>query len=434
MMALLATPWPSVVPKTVELGLLTASFACLIQFAVEVLTSGTRHPTRTRIVVAALLALVVLVVTTFGARSPEAFPSAEAAVRYLLGIPGSVLAALALLAVRRSRHAELEADGLRTSLSFAAGIFVVYGLLAGVFVPPAPFFPASWVNADSFHAATGIPVEIFRTGCALLIAAALSEAFVIESAKEHHIWERKREEFIGVVAHDLRSPINTIAMGADFLQKLLDSGDQLDQARVATVVRNLRSSASRLSRMVSDLLDTSRIEANRLDLQLASVEVLSLLRSVIERWTSSAAEHPLKLGVPESLPRILADADRVEQVLLNLLSNAAKYSSPASEIRVDAFRRELAIEIAITNLGSGLLPDEQAKLFRRFYRASSTGKGEGLGLGLYISKGLVEAHGGEIWVDSEPGAYTTFSFTLPFDGPPATRSATHPMSVGLAHP
>jgi signal transduction histidine kinase len=105
----------------------------------------------------------------------------------------------------------------------------------------------------------------------------------------------------------------------------------------------------------------------------------------------------------------------VEQVLLNLLSNAAKYAAPESEIQVEAFARDIGVELAVTNVGEGLAPEEQARLFTRFYRAGThRSEVEGLGLGLYIAKGLVEAHGGRIWVDSEPGKFAKFSFTLPY--------------------
>ena len=401
--------------KLFDLVLLVVSFAFLIQFAIEVLASHTRVPTWTRVAGPALLVLIVLGVAGVAMRNGVAILSAEVAVRYALGLPGSVLAALALLAVRRDRGVDRSGDRLGRRLLLAAVGFAVYGLITGAVVPRAAFFPASWLNADAFLSATGVRVEILRAACGLLIAMFLSEAFVVENAREHADWERRREEFISVVAHDLRSPISAITMGTDALQRLLDPSEKLDPDKARKIIRHVKTSATRLDRMVSDLLDTSRLEARRLELRLQTVELPAILRDVIYRAEAAATGHPLKLIVPESLPLVVADPARFEQLLANLLSNAAKYSTPESEIRIEAFRRDVAVEIAVTNVGEGLRPEEQARLFTRFYRTGShRGKGEGIGLGLYITKGLVEAHGGHIWVDSMQGAYATFSFTLPY--------------------
>ncbi len=122
-----------------------------------------------------------------------------------------------------------------------------------------------------------------------------------------------------------------------------------------------------------------------------------------------------KVEVRGDIPHVQADPDQIEQVLTNLLSNAGKYSYPDTEITVEVEPRPREVMISVTNIGPGVLPEDRDKLFTRFHRTrqAQQEKVPGLGLGLYIAKGLVEAHGGRIWVESEPGKYATFRFTLP---------------------
>src|SRR5262249_28787139 len=155
----------------------------------------------------------------------------------------------------------------------------------------------------------------------------------------------------------------------------------------------IRIAALGLERMIRDLLDASRIETGMLALEACDVDVRSLLDGIVDRARKATAGHAVKLVLPEILPEIHADAIRVEQVLVNLLSNAAKYSAPDSEIVVEAVERPDAIEIAVTNRGNGLSAEEAGKVFSRFYRSKQhVGRIEGLGLGLYIAKGIVDAH------------------------------------------
>jgi signal transduction histidine kinase len=139
------------------------------------------------------------------------------------------------------------------------------------------------------------------------------------------------------------------------------------------------------------------------------------VREVAERAAAVAPGNPVRVETRGSIPRIQADAARIEQVLGNLLSNGAKYGSPGSEILVVVERRDDAVELAVINQGEGIPAEELPKLFRRFHRSrrATERKISGLGLGLFIAKGLVEAHGGRIWAESIPNQTTRFCFTLP---------------------
>ncbi len=225
--------------------------------------------------------------------------------------------------------------------------------------------------------------------------------------------EQAREEFISLVAHDLRSPLTVITGFAGLLQRLPPELHCQPQERKA--VESILVSAKRMERMVADLLDVSRIGSNRLTLNMEPVELTALVREVVERAREVTQDHEIHVDVLGSIPPLKADPVRLEQVLVNLLSNAAKYGYPETVIRVKLERRGEEVQVAVTNRGPGIPPEDLPQLFTRFQRTrfSREGRIPGLGLGLYISKGLVEAHGGRIWAESMPGKTTTFYFTLP---------------------
>jgi signal transduction histidine kinase len=180
-------------------------------------------------------------------------------------------------------------------------------------------------------------------------------------------------------------------------------------------VEHIRTSISHLNRMIADLLDVSRIEARHLTLNCEPVDLPALVRGAVERMAETTAGHQVQVDVNGEIPRLEIDPVRVEQILANLLSNAANYSVPNTETLVKIARADGDVVVSVTNQGPGISPKEMPQLFNRFYRtdeARGTRVG-GIGLGLYISKGLVEAHGGQIWAESIPGQTTTFSFTLP---------------------
>ena len=225
--------------------------------------------------------------------------------------------------------------------------------------------------------------------------------------------EQAREEFISVVAHDLRSPLTVITGFAGLLQRLQPGqhGQPEEQKAVASIL----TSARRLEKMVADLLDASRIEASRLVLAKEAVDLAKLVQEVVERSVETTKGHSVRVEIRGELPTIEADPARLEQALVNLLSNAAKYSFPEMGILVEVELQEMEVMVSITNQGPGVAPEDLEAIFTRFRRtrAAAAGTVAGLALGLYITKGLVEAHGGRIWVESEMGKTTTFRFALP---------------------
>jgi signal transduction histidine kinase len=226
----------------------------------------------------------------------------------------------------------------------------------------------------------------------------------VSAAKE---LERLRAEWGSVVAHDLRQPINTIMLAAQTLGRLTQD------PRATRTVGQIQAAAKRLDRMVGDLMDLSRLEARRLELQRESIDVASIVRASVERMSMQAADRVFDVQVHDNPPRAYADADRVAQILENLLTNALKYGTPGTPISLDVGPENGGVAIAVGSNGRPLSEEDRKGIFERFRRADKGGGVEGSGLGLYIARELVEAHGGRIDLEATTEGKSTFRFTLP---------------------
>src|SRR5215472_9717505 len=229
--------------------------------------------------------------------------------------------------------------------------------------------------------------------------------------------ERIKDEFVSLVSHELRTPLTSIKGYVDLLIDG-DAGEVTEeQKEFLEIVKN---NSDRLVMLVNDLLDVSRIEAGRINLRLQPVdlagsigEVATSLRPLMEQKGQS-----LKLELPEDLPNVMADRDRVTQIVTNLLSNAHKYTLEGGAVTVRVQVGTDEVQVAVSDTGVGMTPDERDKLFTKFLRAQNpaTQDVSGTGLGLNIVKSLVDKQGGRIWVTSEPMKGSTFTFTIPIDG------------------
>ena len=222
--------------------------------------------------------------------------------------------------------------------------------------------------------------------------------------------QRVREEWASIVAHELRQPISVIAVRCSLLLRGRLSTEQRDS--LEQIARSVQS----LGRMVTDLMDASLLESDRLRVMFDRIDVAELLRDVVRRTPQAAART--RTAIPHDLRLFVrGDSQRLEQVMVNLLSNAVKYAAPDTEIVVDVELAAGQAHIRVKNAGDPIPPDELPFVFNRFARARSAGarKVKGLGLGLYIAKGLVTAHHGRIWAESAPGEGTTFHVALPLD-------------------
>ncbi len=239
----------------------------------------------------------------------------------------------------------------------------------------------------------------------------LGAVVVFEDLRALKELERLREEWILLIAHDLRQPVTVIDGYANLLARQAEEIPGVVKPRI----NHIRSSAGRLQRMIGDLLDASRIESRQLALDRKPCDLAALIRQVSQQQMTTKPDHPIELALPEDLLMIEADAMRLEQVLANLLSNAAKYGYPKTAIRVSLVRHPDEVQVSVSNQGDGISPEALPNLFTRFGRTDAVERKriEGIGLGLYITKGIVEAHGGRIWAESTPCETTTFHFTLP---------------------
>ncbi|UJR83241.1 ATP-binding protein [Sandaracinus amylolyticus] len=224
--------------------------------------------------------------------------------------------------------------------------------------------------------------------------------------------ERLREEWTSVVAHDLRQPVNVITLAAGMLD---EKRAPLPEDKRKWAIASIRRAAGTLDRMIGDLLDASRIEARRISVDRREVSLATLVRDVVDRVPGAGPRCDVDLA-PGAERAVLADPVRIEQVLTNLLTNALKYGEPGARIAVRLLPRDRELEVIVTNRGPGIPPEEMPKIFGRFERtrAARAGRERGIGLGLYLSKGLIEAHDGRIWFESTPGELTSFHFTLPY--------------------
>lgn len=225
--------------------------------------------------------------------------------------------------------------------------------------------------------------------------------------------ERVREQWSSIVAHDMRQPLNAIMLGLSTIERFRHLLP--DPAR--RLLARCRGGAMRLDRLVRDLGDMSQIEARSLALELRSLDLAAVARDVAEELGPTSL-RTVSVRVRGLVPKVQADPVRFHQILTNLISNAIKYSAERSEILVDLAQQDGEVQIEISNIGRGIDPEELPHVFDRHYRARRVREQRipGLGLGLYITKGLVEAHGGTISVRSTPGVRTVFTVRMRVGG------------------
>ena len=225
---------------------------------------------------------------------------------------------------------------------------------------------------------------------------------------------RLRAEFLGMVSHELRVPLTSIK-GA--ITTLFASSTVLDPVEMRQFYRIIDHQTDRMRDLISDLLDVTRIETGSLSITPEPTDVASLVDEARNTFLSGGGRNTIEMDLPPDLPWIMADRRRIVQVLNNLLSNAARYSEASAAIRLTAVREDCYVGISVADKGRGIPADLLPHLFRKFSPVDSENgerETQGTGLGLAICKGIVEAHGGRIWADSDgPGLGTKFTFTIP---------------------
>lgn len=284
---------------------------------------------------------------------------------------------------------------------------------------------AALVIAMTISRTITIPIERLRAQASTIAGGAYTAPVAVSGPREIeelansfnqmgealHSREAQREMDIHIISHDLRAPLTIINGHAQLLEQMLDEWGMDGEARqrIKAILRGVQ----RMNVMTRDLADAARMEAGQLQLEWQTVSLDAYLQNFLQRAGELIDVTRIRVELPAQLPDVRADYDRLERIFMNLLSNALKYSPIETPVVVRATPEQDFVRVSVSDRGTGIPPEDQQKLFQRFYRAQGTRKVEGIGLGLYITRILVEAHGGRIWVESEPGRGSTFTFTLP---------------------
>ena len=225
--------------------------------------------------------------------------------------------------------------------------------------------------------------------------------------------ERNRADLISTVAHELRSPLTSVK---GFTATLLAKWERFNDDQKKVMLETVNADADRVTRLLADLLDVSRIDAGRLELHRQVVDLEHSVRKAFAgRIASGEPESRFVLEVDGELPEMWLDPDKIDQVVGNLVENALKYGAGTVTVSITATRN--GAEVTVRDEGEGIPPEMLARVFTKFWRRPDGGRRNGTGLGLFITKGLVEAHGGEITVGRAPSGGAEFRFTLPAGTP-----------------
>jgi PAS domain S-box-containing protein len=222
--------------------------------------------------------------------------------------------------------------------------------------------------------------------------------------------EELKSTFISIVSHELRTPVALIKGYASTLRR---DDAKWDRTVVRDSLTVIEEEADRLSKLIDDLLDASRLQAGGLSLSQADVSLAELAARVAARFAPQSSAHKIVTDFPEDFPLVLGDERRIEQVISNLVSNALKYAAKG-EIRISGSLRPAQVVVCVSDEGPGIEARDLPHIFDRFYRSTKAVKQtKGAGLGLYLARAIVEAHGGRIWADSKSGSGARICFSLP---------------------
>jgi signal transduction histidine kinase len=248
-------------------------------------------------------------------------------------------------------------------------------------------------------------------------AGALQQArATAEMLAEKTRLEDMQSTFVSIVSHELQTPVAIIKSYAATLAR---EDAVWPPETIQRVSRNIEEECDRLHRLITDLLDLSRIQAGRVAMRVGSVDLPQLTLEVLDQLAPRSPRHSLRASFPPNFPIVRGDADQLRRALFNLVQNAVKYSPNGGEILVVGEVGDTDVMVRVIDQGVGIAPGEEERIFERFHRADTrlSRTTAGVGLGLYITRSIIRAHGGQIWASSPgPGRGSVFTFTLPRNG------------------
>jgi signal transduction histidine kinase len=257
-------------------------------------------------------------------------------------------------------------------------------------------------------------LQAFATQSALAIQNARLYREIEDKSRQIEAANRHKSEFLANMSHELRTPLNAIIGFSEVLQERMFG--ELNEKQ-AEYTEDILSSGRHLLSLINEILDLSKVEAGRMELELAKFDLPLAIDNARTFVRERATKHGINLDVKvdERLGDFTGDERKIKQILLNLLSNAVKFTPEGGRIGISARQADGSVEISVSDTGIGISPEDQAKIFEEFRQVGGdyAHKREGTGLGLTLAKKFVELHGGQIWVESEVGKGSTFSFTLP---------------------
>jgi two-component system sensor histidine kinase KdpD len=257
-------------------------------------------------------------------------------------------------------------------------------------------------------------VETFAGQAAL----ALERALLAEQTQREQLEieaERLRTALLSSLSHDLRTPLGAITGAAS---SLLEEQSGLSAATRRDLLQTILEEAERMTRLIANLLDMIRVESGALEVQKEWQPLEEVVGVALIRLDVRLRDHPVQVRLPPDLPLVPLDAVLIEQVFVNLLENAVKYTPAGTAIEISAAAEGNVVRVEVADSGPGLPVGEEGRVFDKFYRAPGAVAQSGIGLGLTICRGIITAHGGRIWAENRPGGGAAFRFTLPLTGVP----------------
>jgi len=349
---------------------------------------------------------------TFGAQAQFLLPDATGRVAVPVGTPpGYPLddkeLSVAQWVFSQGRTAGVGTDTLPGSQAFYQPLVASRGTVGVVGLRPAD--PARFEDPTLRQL-----VETFAGQAAL----ALERGLLTEQTQREQLEieaERLRTALLSSLSHDLRTPLAAITGAAS---SLLEERSGLSDATRRDLLKTILEEAERMTRLIANLLDMIRVESGALEVQKEWQPLEEVIGVALIRLDVRLRDHPVGVRLPPDLPLVPLDAVLVEQVFVNLLENAVKYTPAGTQIEISAVAESGVVRVEVADRGPGLPAGEEVRVFEKFYRAPETAARGGIGLGLAICRGIITAHGGRIWAENRPGGGAAFRFTLPLSGAP----------------